>query len=118
MTLAELSDLLGGHWVGALAGDARITGASTLVTRLKRGQIFFIMDAGHWSEDRRKVMRQFGESPIELAERAYGAGAAALVASSEIPNAPLPVLVVEDSRRALWQLGRAVRRQYRRSEER
>ncbi|HTP63501.1 MAG TPA: UDP-N-acetylmuramoyl-tripeptide--D-alanyl-D-alanine ligase [Burkholderiales bacterium] len=92
MGLHEASEVMGGRAVG---GDVRFTGISTDTRTLKRNELFVAIRGDRFD----------GHRFLDTA-RSQNA-AAALVDEKGYPgHAPLPVAIVDDTRRALGRLGR------------
>ncbi|WP_022919014.1 Mur ligase family protein [Ruania albidiflava] len=112
LDLATLPDLFGGRWLTAPRPERRAGGGTFLVNDIEPGQVVFTMETGGWADSLR---RRAGQSPLtteEVAGRAATAGAAAVVTSAPTLRADLPVLTVDDPRRALWAFGAHARQQY------
>src|SRR5699024_10503946 len=98
------------RWLTAPQPGARARGGTFLINEIAAGQVVFTMETGGWADSLRRRARQAGLSTEEVAERAASAGAAALVTSTPPPRPDLPVLPVDDPRRALWALAAHARR--------
>jgi UDP-N-acetylmuramoyl-tripeptide--D-alanyl-D-alanine ligase len=92
MSLAEAAGAIGARLVGD--GSARFDGVSTDTRSVRRGQLFVAIRGEHFDgHDFLAVARERG-------------AAAALVDEKHGGSAPLPLLVADETRRALGRLGR------------
>lgn len=110
-TLTGLAQLLEGTWVGEVPGGLNYTGATFLAERVRPGQVLIAMDSKGWGSTLRKKAKQ--DRPLEdIARRAQALGASAIVSSQGIETPGLPSLKVNDTRQALWTMGREMRNVY------
>ena len=97
MALAEAASAVAGRVRGA---DARFSGVSTDSRKIGRGQLFVALRGERF------------DGHAFLAEAAAAAAAAAMVDRHYAGEFPLPVLIVEDTRRALGDLARHWRERF------
>ena len=103
MSLAEAAGAIGARLVNdstGPCGELRLRGVSTDTRSVGKGQLFVAIRGEHFD----------GHDFLAVAKE-RGA-VAALVDEKHAGNAPLPLLVADDTRRALGRLGRNWRRQF------
>lgn len=111
-TLAEISLLLDGTWFGSYDSGSRVTDATFRLDRVHQDALIYIMDDETWSSKRRRLGRQNGLTPLKVTEVAASKGAMVAVSKSQIAGSPIPVLVVDNVREALFKLARFARARY------
>lgn len=112
MTLEALANLLGGQWAGDYDGRQLVGGGSFLIDRLPEKAVLFAMDDHGWSERLRRSSRQIRWKTQELIQTAAARGAVAAVSCEHIPDSPIPVHVVPDTRQAMWKFAYFARSHY------
>lgn len=95
-----------------LPSSGSIRGITYIVDNVEPGYVFVYADAHCWPTRTRRISGQSGYRDEELFENVAKRGAVAVVSSCELPECPLPVLSVEDGRRAFWALSKEIRERY------
>src|SRR5699024_4438361 len=88
------------------------TGLSYFINELRPNEIMVLTDSDAWSYRRKRTSGQYRYTAMEMAEIAHRAGASAILSSSAIEGARVPILVVEDTRKALWQAAMLARERF------
>lgn len=91
------------------AEGAVIRGATYIVENVEPGYVFVYADVENWSDRIRRISGQDSYHDEDLCKRVAKRGAVAVLSSRELDECPLPVFLVEDSRRAFWELGKEFR---------
>lgn len=88
-----------------------VKGVTHVMGMIKPGYIFVHADERQWPATPRRSCKQIDLAIEEALQVAAERGAIAAIVSQEVNASPLPVLRVDDTRRALWALGAEIREQ-------
>lgn len=110
-TFADIREALGGEWYGPYERNTQITDATFRLRRVGQGSAVFLTDDA-WGAKRQKRSGQFRFTPAQAAERAAAKGAVLAISSTKLESSPIPVLVVKNSRRAMFKLAQWIRTRY------
>lgn len=101
----ELQSIMGGEWVGQVSGDLQITGVNYYAGQVEPGDLVFTTDPKTW---RSPAYKDTNTIIAQLFEEKH----AAVVVADKYPGkyqGPHPILLVDNTRKALDRLGRAAR---------
>lgn len=114
-TPSRLAQVTGGHWIGPPArwsGIERVTYVLPGPAGPANGVLLVLTDASDWPKARRRRSGQLQYDPPTTVRIAAEAEASAVMTATSLADPPIPVLQVEDSRRALWRLAQDARGSY------
>ncbi len=113
-TPRDLAGVTGGQWHGppANAEIERVTYVLSGDAGPSPGALMVLTDEADWPSRRRTRSGQAKHDPYQVARIAAELGASAIMTSTRLTDPPLPMLQVDDSRRALWDLAYEARRRY------
>ena len=106
-TAAEIAEATGGKWVQGDIRQLAMTGVEYNFTRLREGYLFIPREAEHWDKKPVEVTKKF-------LLKAQKQGAVAFVVTKIPEGLPkhIPVLLVPNTRKALFDIGRYARRRF------
>lgn len=105
----DLQSIIGGKWAGHVSGDLPITGVNYYTSQIEPGDLVFTTDPRTW---RSSAYKDTNENIV----RFFREKRASVVVAGRLPanyQCDQPVLLVEDTRQALDDLGRAGRERIR-----
>ncbi|MGO2859775.1 MAG: Mur ligase family protein [Brevibacterium sp.] len=110
-TFSDIRGVLGGEWYGQYHPGTSISDATFRLRRVHEGSLIFLTDES-WGEKRQKRSGQLLRTPLQVAERAAAKGAVLAISSTRLEESPIPVLVVKDTRRAMFKLAQWIRNRF------